>query len=205
MSSGSAPPTLSVSDAAAVRLKEARTRRGWTTKQLADACGAAGAVKLTSAALSNIETGRRDSEGIRKRELSIDELVVLAVVLDIAPVHLLGLPDNSEPGTTLQLTPKLAVSDAELLLEWFCGQKALPQSDSRQFYSAALQRMPANDGQQAIADLTRSVLQDRAAALSESFNSEMAATLEKINAAVQSGASPEELAALLRPGETGPK
>lgn len=203
MSSGSAPPTLSVSDAAAVRLKEARTRRGWTTKQLADACGAAGAVKLTSAALSNIETGRRDSEGVRKRELSIDELVVLAVVLDIAPVHLLGLPDNAEPGTRLQLTPKLAVSDGELLLEWFCGQKALPQSDSRQFYSAALQRMPANDDQETIANLTRSVLQDRAAALTESFNSEMAATVARINAAVESGAGPEELAALLKPGEPG--
>ncbi|PYC81322.1 hypothetical protein C7C46_11415 [Streptomyces tateyamensis] len=155
--------------------------------------------------LANIETGRRDSDGVRRRELSIDELVVLAVVLDISPIHLLGLPDSAEPGTKLQLTPELAFSDSELLLEWFRGQTALPQSDSRQFYSAALQRMPADEGQQAIADLTRSVLQDRAAALSESFNSEMAATLEKINAAVQSGASPEELAALLRPGETGPK
>lgn len=203
MSSGSAPPTLSVSDAAAVRLREARTRRGWTTKQLADACAAAGAVKLTSAALSNIETGRRDTEGVRRRELSVDELVVLAVVLDVAPIHLLGLPDNAEPGTQLQLTPALAVGDGELLLEWFCGQRALPDSDSRQFYSAALQRMPAKDDQQAIADLTRSVLQDRAAALTASFNSEMAATLEKINTAVQAGASPEEIAALLKPGGTG--
>ncbi|MEY9846211.1 transcriptional regulator with XRE-family HTH domain [Streptacidiphilus sp. BW17] len=205
MSSGSAPPTLSVSDAAALRLKEARTRRGWTTKQLAAACHEAGATKLTAPALSNIETGRRGADGFRRRELSIDEVVVLAVVLDIAPVHLLGLPDSAEPGTKLQLTPELAVSDPELLMEWFCGQRALPESDSRQFYSATLQRMPANDGQQAIADLTRSVLQDRAAALAESFNSEMAATLEKINAAVQSGASPEELAALLRPGETSAK
>ncbi|MFJ2865000.1 helix-turn-helix domain-containing protein [Kitasatospora sp. NPDC087314] len=205
MSSGSAPPTLSVSDAAAVRLKEARTRRGWTTKQLADACAAVGAVKLTSAALSNIETGRRDADGVRRRELSIDELVVLAVVLDIAPIHLLGLPDNAEPGTRLRLTPELAVSDGQLILDWLCGRQALPQSDSRQFYSAALQRMPANDGQQAVADLTRSVLQDRAAALTESFNSEVTAMLEKINSAVASGASPEELAALLKPGDPGSK
>jgi hypothetical protein len=63
--------------------------------------------------------------------------------------------------------------------------------------------MPAKDDQQAIADLTRSVLQDRAAALTASFNSEMAATLEKINTAVQAGASPEEIAALLKPGGTG--
>ncbi|WP_457029735.1 helix-turn-helix domain-containing protein [Kitasatospora sp. P5_F3] len=205
MSSGSAPPTLSVSDAAAVRLREARTRRGWTTKQLADACGAAGATKLTAAVLANIETGRRDSDGVRRRELSIDELVVLAVVLDVAPLHLLGLPDSAEPGTKIQLTPELAVSDGELLLEWLCGQRPLPQTDSRQFYSATLQRMPAADGQQAIADLTRSVLQDRAAAVVESFNSELAATLEKINAAVQSGASPEELAALLKSDESGSK
>jgi hypothetical protein len=31
----------------------------------------------------------------------------------------------------------------------------------------------------------------------------MAATLEKINTAIQSGASPEEIAALLKPGGTG--
>ncbi|MFF2075391.1 helix-turn-helix domain-containing protein [Kitasatospora sp. NPDC058162] len=205
MSSDSVPPTLSVSDAVALRVKEARNRRGWTMKQLATACHDAGATKLTSSVLANIETGRRDANGVRRRELSIDEVVALAVVLDISPVHLLGLPDEAEPGTTILLTPEVAVSDGELLVEWFCGQKALPQGDSRQFYSTAIQRRPAGDSQQALADFTSSVLQDRAAAMTAAFNSEMAATLAKINAAVQSGASPEEIADLINPGEAGPE
>ncbi|MEU3566258.1 helix-turn-helix domain-containing protein [Kitasatospora sp. NPDC058243] len=205
MSSDSAPPTLSVSDAVALRVKEARNRRGWTVKQLAAACHDAGATKLTAPVLANIETGRRDTNGVRRRELSIDEVVALAVALDISPIHLLGLPDEAVPGTKLLLTPELAVSDGELLMEWFSGQKALPQSDSRQFYSTAIQRRPAGDSQRTLADLTSSVLQDRAAAMTAAFNSEMAATLEKINAAVQSGSSPEELAALLKPGDSDSK
>ncbi|MFD9687313.1 helix-turn-helix domain-containing protein [Kitasatospora sp. NPDC059088] len=205
MSSDPAPPTLSVSDAVALRVKEARNRRGWTMKQLAAACHDAGATKLTPPVLANIETGRRDANGVRRRELSIDEVVALAVALDISPIHLLGLPDEAAPGTQLQLTPELAISDGELLMEWFGGQKALPQSDSRQFYSTAIQRMPAGDSQRTVADLTSSVLQDRAAAMTAAFNAEMASTLEKINAAVQSGASPEELAALLKSGDSDPK
>ncbi|MFJ8628116.1 helix-turn-helix domain-containing protein [Kitasatospora sp. NPDC093550] len=201
MSSGS-PPTLSVSDAAALRLKQARNRRGWTVKDLAARCAEAGAEKLTAAALANIETGRRDDNGVRRRELSVDEVVLLAAVLDVAPIHLLGLPDNAEPGTQLQLTPQLALSDGSLILAWFCGQQALPGSDARQFYSAALQRLPAADSQQSVADLTRSVLEERAAVLTEAFNSNMAATMEKLTAAVEAGASPEELAALLRPGDS---
>ncbi|MEV7925449.1 helix-turn-helix transcriptional regulator [Kitasatospora sp. NPDC088779] len=203
MSSNSAPSTLSVSDAVALRVKEARNRRGWTMKQLAAACHEAGATKLTAPVLANIETGRRDANGVRRRELSIDEVVALAVALGISPIHLLGLPDEAEPGTKVLLTPEVAIGDGELLLEWFCGQKALPQGDARQFYSTAIQRMPAGDSQQALADFTSSVLQDRAAAMTAAFNSEMAATLAKINAAVQSGASPEELAALLKPDDSG--
>lgn len=197
MSGGSTPPTLSVSDAAALRLREARTRRGWTTKQLAAACAESGATKLTFAVLNNIETGRRDADGVRKRELTLDEVMALAVVLDIAPIHLMGLPDSAEPGTALQLTSERTVSEPELLLEWIRGQRALPDSDSRQFYSAALQQMPATDDKQTIAELTRSVLQDRAAQLTSSFNREMAETMQKISAAVEAGASPEEIAKLL--------
>ncbi|MEV7599126.1 hypothetical protein AB0O91_17275 [Kitasatospora sp. NPDC089797] len=131
--------------------------------------------------------------------------MALAVALDISPMHLLGLPEEAAPGTAVLLTPEVAVSDGELLMEWFSGQKALPQSDARQFYSTAIQRRPAGDSQQALADLTSSVLQDRAAAMTAAFNSEMAATLAKTNAAVQSGASPDEITALLDPGDSGSK
>ncbi|GLW53043.1 helix-turn-helix domain-containing protein [Kitasatospora phosalacinea] len=199
--SGKAPSTLSVSDAVAMRVREARARRGWTTKQTAEACAAAGVKTLTAATLANIETGRRGPDGARRREISVDELAALAAVLDLSPMHLLGLPDNAEPGTKIRITPGLAFDDGALLLDWFRGQRPLPGTDARQFYSAALQRMPAEDGQKAIADLTRSVLEERAAQLAASVNSTMA----RVQEAIRAGATEEEIAALFQPGPADPK
>lgn len=49
------------------------------------------------------------------------------------------------------------------------------------------------------------MLEERAAVLTETFNSNLAATMDKINSAIKAGASPEELAALLGPDNPGPK
>ncbi|MFI5526994.1 helix-turn-helix domain-containing protein [Kitasatospora sp. NPDC051853] len=192
-------PTLSVSDAAAIRVRDARKRRGMTTKQLAEACARVGGERLTAPVLANIETGRRQN-GVRRRELTIDELVIVAVALDVSPLHLMGMPDDAEPGTAIQLTSELAITDSELLLAWLTGQRALPDSDSRQFYAATVQQMPAStDRQAAVNELTRSVLENRAAELVQQFNSELQNQLGQITAAIDSGASPEELKAMLRP------
>lgn len=82
---------LSASDIAARRIREARNRRGWTVKDLAAQCKKAGAVKLTAAVITNLETRRRPG-----REISAEELLALALVLEVPPVQLLSPLDGDE-------------------------------------------------------------------------------------------------------------
>lgn len=84
------------------RRQEARLSR----EEVADRCRALG-WEMSAAGLANIETGRRDKDTRRRRrEVTVDELVVLARALDVAPVLLmtpLGVLDDVEvlPGHVL--------------------------------------------------------------------------------------------------------
>jgi transcriptional regulator with XRE-family HTH domain len=89
--------TLTASDVAARRIREARTKRGWTVKELAAACDKAGAGNITAAVITNLETRRRPG-----REITADELLALAWVLEVPPVQLLSPLDGGE---TLQVVP----------------------------------------------------------------------------------------------------
>jgi transcriptional regulator with XRE-family HTH domain len=75
---------LSASDVAALRIREARSRHGWTVKELAARCAKAGASRLTAPVITNLETRRRPG-----REISAEELLALAWVLGVPPVQLL--------------------------------------------------------------------------------------------------------------------
>jgi transcriptional regulator with XRE-family HTH domain len=89
--------TLSASDIAARRIREARKRRGWLVKDLAAQCKKAGFPRLTAAVITNLETRRRPG-----REITADELLALAWVLEVPPAQLLS-PLNG--GETLQIVP----------------------------------------------------------------------------------------------------
>jgi transcriptional regulator with XRE-family HTH domain len=84
------------SDLVAARIQTARRLRGWTAKDLAARCADLGDPQLTAAVIANIETGRRDSNGQRRREVTIDELFAIARALDIEPASLLALTPNDE-------------------------------------------------------------------------------------------------------------
>lgn len=88
---------LTASDIAARRIREARNRRGWTVKQLAEHCVKAGAGHLTAAVITNLETRRRPG-----REITADELLALAWVLGVPPLQLLAPLSDDE---TLQVVP----------------------------------------------------------------------------------------------------
>lgn len=79
------------SDVIADQLRKHRKRLGLTREQLAEECARLGADQLTFAALTNIETGRRDRTGRRRREVTVDELEVLAHALAV-PLLLLIFP-----------------------------------------------------------------------------------------------------------------
>lgn len=96
---------MSASDLAGRRIREARKRRDWTVRDLADHCAKAGAGHITATVITNLETRRRAT-----RELTVDELLVLAHALDVPPVQLIS-PLNAGEG--LQITPDVQMDVLE--------------------------------------------------------------------------------------------
>jgi transcriptional regulator with XRE-family HTH domain len=88
---------MSASDIAARRIREARIERKWTVKQLAERCAKAGADQLTAAVITNLESRRKPS-----REVTLDEILALAQVLEVPPVQLMTPVSHGE---LLQVVP----------------------------------------------------------------------------------------------------
>jgi transcriptional regulator with XRE-family HTH domain len=88
---------LSASDIAALRIREARQKHGWRVKDLAERCRKAGAASITAAVITNLETRRRPG-----REITAEELLALAWVLEVPPVLLLSPLNGDE---ALQVVP----------------------------------------------------------------------------------------------------
>ncbi|MFI7452336.1 helix-turn-helix domain-containing protein [Nonomuraea sp. NPDC049714] len=133
------PAFVSPTEAIAKRLRALRVRRGWSARELGDRCAAVGMATLDRTAITNIEIGRR-------QKVSVDELLVLAFVLDVAPLHLL-VPVDATIG---DLDPKAEAPDRPVLYkitperfaigpaaarEWVRGNFALPYTDTRIYFS----------------------------------------------------------------------
>jgi 8-oxo-dGTP diphosphatase len=116
--------SIGASDLVGQRIRKLRNDRGWTIRQLADRCGDLGAGDLSADAIANIETGRRHrATGRRRRDVTVDELLVLALALNAPPLLLL-LPFNG--WDHLKITPVVEVPTA-LALDWITGDEAPPQ------------------------------------------------------------------------------
>lgn len=83
------PPT--VAEVIAQRVRKFRAQRGWSVRQLAEECAKAGAPQLTIASLGNIERGQDPEAKRKRRDVTVEELLVLGYVLNVPPV-LLMLP-----------------------------------------------------------------------------------------------------------------
>jgi transcriptional regulator with XRE-family HTH domain len=115
------------SDLIGDQVKDLRRRRNLTAEQLAERCAAAGAPEITAAVIANIETGRRDkTTKRRRRDVTIDELLILACALEVPPVSLL-LPSGAEH---LAVTPKVEMYAPEVLA-WMGGEGYPPASVRR--------------------------------------------------------------------------
>lgn len=75
-------------------VRRLRDLQGWTAQQLADRCVEVGAKDITAAVIANIETGRRTKEGRRRRDITVDEWLALALALDVPPLALLLPPEG---------------------------------------------------------------------------------------------------------------
>ena len=196
-----------MSDIVADRIRTARKRRGWSAQELADRLAAAGAPELSMFVISNIESGRRKADGKRRRDVSVDELFVIAYVLGVPPIHLLVPAAESE--IPVEVAPGVQVSKPELMLRWIRGDETLPGIDPRGYFAATLEHVQAPDGQQPLAEYTRNVLHDQAREIVEQFNTEaeqladrarqrMSTLTESLEQAINSGATGKELRNLLR-------
>lgn len=102
----------SASELAGLRIRQARQQRGWTAKELADLCAKAGAPRVTATVVTNLETRRRST-----RDISVDELLVLARVLEVPPVQLV-LPLGADE--LLEVVPGTEMNAAEAV-RWMGG------------------------------------------------------------------------------------
>jgi transcriptional regulator with XRE-family HTH domain len=104
----------------AERVKEVRTRRGLSAARLAERLRSVG-LEWDRSVVANLENGRRAS-------IDVAELLALAAVLDVAPVHLLVPTDEGD----YQATPTITV-DTVTARAWVRGFQGLPGSDPRDF------------------------------------------------------------------------
>jgi transcriptional regulator with XRE-family HTH domain len=111
------------SDTAAEQINRLRKRAGLNREQLAERIRKLGGPSsMTAAAIANIETGRRDAEGRRRRDLTLEELALFAGALGVPPV-LLEIPVGSHD--LVEVLPGRIVS-AWLAAQWFTGEGPLP-------------------------------------------------------------------------------
>jgi transcriptional regulator with XRE-family HTH domain len=93
------------SDIVARRVQELRKELAWSAARLAQECARVGAPQLTASVIANIESGRRDQQGRRRRDVSVDELLAFAAALGTAPTRL--LPDLEPPWPDEDAWPRL--------------------------------------------------------------------------------------------------
>lgn len=103
---------FSASDLAGRRIREIRQRYGWTAKELADRCATHGVPQITATVITNLETRRRST-----RQITVDELLVLADVLEVPPVELIA-PLGA--GEQLEVTPQFHMG-ALTAIAWIAG------------------------------------------------------------------------------------
>ncbi|WKK21149.1 helix-turn-helix transcriptional regulator [Streptomyces olivoreticuli] len=129
----------SASDAVAERVQELRKRQGFTAKDLAERCRLMGAPGMTASVIANIESGRRDLKGQRRRQVTLEEWLILAQALHVAPIHLL-VPISSDEdeykivpeGPTPHGTDRAPLGE---IRAWVRGETTLHGTDERLYYS----------------------------------------------------------------------
>lgn len=130
----------SASDVVAQRVQELRKRQGLTAKTLAERCRMMGAPGMTASVIANIESGRPDLDGKRRRLVTLEEWLILAQALHVAPIHLLVPVDDEH--ARYELTPEcpqpthgLQREGAGWVRAWIRGETPLTFTNERIYRS----------------------------------------------------------------------
>ncbi len=110
----------------ASRVRELRKRRGWSAERLAQEMARVG-VPWERMVVTKLETGRRAS-------ITVEELLALAYVLEVAPVHVIVPTDGDEElyRVTPAGVPQVTRSQVR---HWVRGFEELPGQDPRLYFS----------------------------------------------------------------------
>lgn len=106
-----------LSDVTAAQVRHFREVRAMSRTDLAARCAALGWPALTHGALGHIETGRRGPDGVRRREVTVDEIVILAAALGVPPISLIVPVGHA---ADVEILPGLTVPVGDALL-WIGG------------------------------------------------------------------------------------
>lgn len=101
------------------RVAELRARRGISAQKLADRCAEYGMPELNRSVITNLENNRR-------QQVSVDEVLALALALGVAPLHLLIPTDDA---ARVAITPNSDV-DAAYARQWVIGERPLLDGDT---------------------------------------------------------------------------
>lgn len=127
------------------RIRQLRQEQRISAATLATQCQVAGAKGINRDTIANLETGRRE-------RLSIDELAVIALALNVSPIHLLSDPDDPDD---VAVTDTYSVRPFRLRA-WLASRMPLQRQDDRAFQAAAvafLDGLP--EVEEAVRDLAR--------------------------------------------------
>lgn len=117
----------------AKNLARIRNAQRKTTAQLGELVTELG-IPMTASTVTKIEK--------RDRRVTVDELVALALALDVSPATLL-LP-TEQPGAPVQLSPEGAPVPWEAAWRWLHGETPLPGSDSAATWDQRVRWLDAN-------------------------------------------------------------
>lgn len=94
------------SDHVADQVRYWRQERGLNREALAERCARSGMPEITAMVITNIESGRR-RDGVRRRDITVDELLCFASALDVPIWQLLPAVQDQEPETLWRVGRKL--------------------------------------------------------------------------------------------------
>lgn len=112
-------PVPTVGDTIAGRVRRCRQQRQLSVRALAERCADLGAAGLTTASITNIERGADPAAKRRRREVTVEELLVLALALDVPPL-LLMIPYGESD--LVRIAPDRIVHPTAVA-EWFDHDK----------------------------------------------------------------------------------
>src|SRR6266536_4003390 len=94
---------MTPSEQVAAQVREIRQKRRWTVAQLAQRCEELGMPGLTEQALYNLEAGRPDPRGRRRRAVTVDEAIALSFALGVAPIDLMAPVPSGPTGPDISV------------------------------------------------------------------------------------------------------